>query len=116
MPPRVWLLVWLEIESRHTCTFLRRTTSLIDFRSLTVAYPDPSGDAIATTYGRQARALLHGGDFVGRPLNAYVNYASDNETPKQLYGYEDWRQQRLKVLKRKYDPQNKFGFYNPIIR
>ena len=83
---------------------------------MSVVYPDAAGDSIATTYGRQARVLFHDGDFAGRPLNTYVNYASDNETPEQLYGYELWREQRLKALKRKYDPQNNFGFYNPIIQ
>ncbi|KAI1258551.1 hypothetical protein F5Y18DRAFT_434195 [Xylariaceae sp. FL1019] len=37
------------------------------------------------------------------------------ETPRQMYGSDEWRIQRLEKLKAKYDPQNRFRFYNPII-
>lgn len=45
-----------------------------------------------------------------------MNYASDNETPEQSYGYEPWRLEKLRALKKKYDPGNRFGFYNSINR
>ncbi|KAI4211498.1 MAG: hypothetical protein LQ351_005674 [Letrouitia transgressa] len=68
----------------------------------------------ARRYGLQARNILHEGDRPGRPLNAYVNYAYGDETLEQLYGYEPWRLQRLRVLKKKWDPNGRFNFYNPI--
>ena len=70
--------------------------------------------AVAYDYSHQARALLHAGDKPGRTLNAYVNYASTDETPEMLYGYEPWRLERLRGLKSKYDPRGRFNFYNPI--
>ncbi len=70
--------------------------------------------AVAYDYGRRARALWHAGDAPGRPLNTYVNYASTDETPEMLYGYEPWRLERLRALKGKYDPRGRFNFYNPI--
>ena len=75
---------------------------------------DPNGDVLADTYGHQARTLFYDGVAPGYPLNAYVNYASSDETPEQIYGYEPWRLQRLRALKKQYDPLGKFNFYNPI--
>ena len=69
---------------------------------------------MAEDYGHQARTLLHAGDIAGHPLNTYVNYASSDETPEMLYGYEPWRLERLRKLKREYDPRGRFNFYNPI--
>lgn len=71
-------------------------------------------EGTALRYGLQARKILHEGDRPGRPLNAYVNYAYGDETVEQLYGYEPWRLQRLRALKKKWDPKGKFNFYNPI--
>ncbi|KAJ5883733.1 6-hydroxy-D-nicotine oxidase [Penicillium subrubescens] len=51
----------------------------------------------------------------GRLPNAYVNYANGFEPLQQMYGHEPWRLQRLKALKRKYDPANRFRYYNPIV-
>lgn len=47
-------------------------------------------------------------------LHTYVNYAHGDETLQELYGYEAWRQSRLKSLKTKYDPNGKFNFNEPI--
>ena len=71
--------------------------------------------AVAWDYGHRARALFHAGDVPGRALNTYVNYASADETPEMLYGYEPWRLERLRGLKRMYDPRGRFNFYNPIL-
>lgn len=59
------------------------------------------------------RDLMHAGQ-PGRRLNVYVNYAFGDETQEQVYGYEPWRLQRLRELKKKYDPQGRFNFYEPI--
>lgn len=77
--------------------------------------PSRALDALVPKYGHEARALLDAGE-PQRPLNVYVNYAYGDETVEQIYGYEAWRVQKLKNLKRRYDPQNRFRFYNPIVR
>ncbi len=56
---------------------------------------------------------MHSGQ-PGRQLNAYVNYAFGDETQEMVYGYEPWRLERLRGLKKKYDPKGKFNFYEPI--
>ncbi|KAI4118629.1 MAG: hypothetical protein LQ345_001358 [Seirophora villosa] len=50
-----------------------------------------------------------------RPPTAYVNYAAGYESLEARYGFEPWRLERLRDLKRKYDPMNKFAWYNPIV-
>ncbi|KXX82991.1 6-hydroxy-D-nicotine oxidase [Madurella mycetomatis] len=45
----------------------------------------------------------------------YVNYSHGDEGLQALYGYEPWRLEKLKKLKQKYDPENRFRFYAPIV-
>lgn len=52
----------------------------------------------------------------GRLPNVYVNYAVGGEKLEDVYGHEAWRIKKLKELKKKYDPQNKFKYYNPIVK
>ncbi len=40
--------------------------------------------------------------------------AYGDEGTKSWFGYENWRQDRLKALKKKYDPKGRFSFYAPI--
>lgn len=47
--------------------------------------------------------------------HCYVNYANGEESRPEMYGYERWRLAKLQTLKKAWDPQNLFGFYNPII-
>lgn len=46
--------------------------------------------------------------------DTYVNYAFGEEGVKNWYGNDAWRLQRLRALKRKYDPKGRFSFYAPI--
>ncbi|KAJ5233168.1 hypothetical protein N7468_006124 [Penicillium chermesinum] len=76
----------------------------------------PAGDLAeeAAQLGNQLRDTLWAA--TGRKdFRAYINYAYGNETFEQIYGAEKWRQDRLHFLKKKYDPENKFGFYAPIV-
>ncbi|PIG83258.1 FAD-dependent oxygenase [Aspergillus arachidicola] len=67
----------------------------------------------AEAFGDRVRDILHEGS--GEPeKHVYVNYASGDEPLESMYGYEPWRQSKLSALKRKYDPENRFGFYAPI--
>ncbi|MCJ1377218.1 hypothetical protein MMC17_000310 [Xylographa soralifera] len=82
---------------------------------LAVYAPDPALDAQAVAWGKQTRDMLHAGDEPGRMLNVYVNYAFGDETQEQIYGYEPWRLDKLRALKKEYDPHGRFNYYNPII-
>jgi Berberine and berberine like len=75
---------------------------------------DTSLDAQAEEFGRHARSLLKAGS--GSPeQHSYVNYAHGDESLEEVYGYKPWRLQKLRWLKKKYDPKNKFGFFEPIV-
>lgn len=75
--------------------------------------PNATLDPIAIKFGKDVRKILHGADGSSE-LHAYVNYAHGDETLQEMYGYEDWRQRKLKALKREYDPHGKFSFYAPL--
>jgi hypothetical protein len=72
-----------------------------------------TGDDAVAHLGNQLRDILHEGTGSSE-LHTYLNYAYGNEGPKSWYGYEQSRQDRLKALKKKYDPKGKFSFYGPI--
>ncbi|KAI1202127.1 hypothetical protein F5X97DRAFT_253774 [Nemania serpens] len=76
--------------------------------------PDPSLDAAAIAWGEQTRDMIHAGQDPDAQLNVYVNYAFGNETLPSMYGYEPWRLEKLRSLKKEWDPQGKFSFYMPI--
>ncbi|KAM3427267.1 hypothetical protein NHJ13734_009045 [Beauveria thailandica] len=70
-------------------------------------------DKKAAEFGESLRQALHHGS--GRSeMHTYVNYAYGDESLKSVYGYEDWRQEKLKELKSMYDPHGRFNFYAPI--
>ena len=75
----------------------------------------PAGQVLdqqAAQFGNQLRQILHKGS--GRSqMHTYVNYAYGDESPKEWYGADAWRQDRLKALKTKYDPRGRFSFYAP---
>ncbi|OAA45676.1 FAD-binding, type 2 [Metarhizium rileyi] len=47
--------------------------------------------------------------------HTYVNYAKGGEELGELYGHDVWRRVMLRFLKRRWDRENRFGFYNPIV-
>ncbi|KAJ8130682.1 hypothetical protein O1611_g2947 [Lasiodiplodia mahajangana] len=53
---------------------------------------------------------------VSRRPDTYVNYASgaSYESVESIYGYDSWRLQKLRGLKAKYDPNNRFRFFVPL--
>ena len=73
----------------------------------------PELDTTATNLGKDLRRILYEGSQ-RKELHTYVNYAFGDEIKESWYGYEEWRQDRLSVLKRKYDLEGKFSFYAPI--
>ncbi|KAI9154971.1 FAD-linked oxidoreductase virI [Paramyrothecium foliicola] len=66
-------------------------------------------------WGADIRNLWNAGQPKRQPTT-YLNYATGDESLESLYGYEPWRLQRLRKLKAKYDPNNRFRYYNPIVR
>ena len=72
-----------------------------------------------TSYARQwatdTRDLWNAGQPERLPTT-YINYAAGDEPLESIYGYEPWRLEKLRSLKAQYDPDNKFRYYNPIIR
>jgi FAD/FMN-containing dehydrogenase len=44
----------------------------------------------------------------------YINYANGRKSLREVYG-EEWRLKKLRQLKRRYDPENQFRFYAPIL-
>lgn len=66
----------------------------------------------ARYHGKKIRDAVVRGS--GGRLHAYVNYANGDEGLGAMYGYEEWRLQRLRGLKERYDPQGRFGWYAPI--
>ncbi|PYH41618.1 putative FAD-dependent oxygenase [Aspergillus saccharolyticus JOP 1030-1] len=84
-----------------------------------VAYPligyrtNASLDHMAVEAGEALRRIMV--ESSGREeLHAYVNYALGDESPEQVYGYEEWRLEKLKELKKTYDPERRFSYFEPI--
>ncbi|KAJ9610002.1 hypothetical protein H2200_006332 [Cladophialophora chaetospira] len=78
-----------------------------------VYLPDAKLDVAAVKHGQHLRELLLQGSG-STELKAYVNYAHGDESLGSMYGFEPWRLDRLRKLKKLYDPEEKFSFYAPI--
>ncbi|KAK2589605.1 hypothetical protein QQS21_012714 [Conoideocrella luteorostrata] len=77
--------------------------------------PDPRIDSLADRYGKTLRQILLEASDDPERLRAYVNYAHGNEDLREVYGWEDWRLEKLRELKAKWDPENKMRYYVPIV-
>ncbi|KAF4457591.1 6-hydroxy-D-nicotine oxidase [Fusarium albosuccineum] len=76
--------------------------------------PNASIDALAQEYGEKLRTHLLEASEEPKRLRAYVNYAHGVESLESMYGWEEWRLEKLRKLKQKWDPKNRMRFYNPI--
>jgi FAD/FMN-containing dehydrogenase len=47
-------------------------------------------------------------------LYVYQNYTSGDEPLEAIYGYEPWRLEKLRTIKRAYDPKDVFNGYHNI--
>ncbi|KAH8158564.1 hypothetical protein CIB48_g9677 [Xylaria polymorpha] len=101
------------VDSSSTA-FAFRNDNLLISPLLTYVPAGAELDAQVESIGNQLRDIIYRGS--GRTeLHAYINYAYGDETPKNWYGYEQWRQTRLQNLKQKYDPKGKFSFFGPVV-
>ncbi|KAI1777235.1 hypothetical protein F4818DRAFT_341465 [Hypoxylon cercidicola] len=77
--------------------------------------PNATIDPIAQAFGKKLRShLLQGSDDPAH-LRAYVNYAHGDESPQEVYGWEEWRLEKLKKLKMQWDPENRMRYYVPFL-
>lgn len=71
-------------------------------------------DEEAVRLGKEIRKVLAEGAGEKEGLDAYVNYAFGDEGTEAWYGRENWRLEKLRKLKRAWDPEGRFGWYCPI--
>lgn len=96
-----------------SAAFAFRSENILAAPLITYNSTSSTIDCSAKSLGDQLRQILYKAS--GLPnIRAYVNYAYGDESSLQLYGAESWRQNKLKWLKNKYDPNGKFSFYAPI--
>ncbi|KAI0428763.1 FAD binding domain protein [Xylaria sp. FL1042] len=100
------------VPNDHTA-FPNRAGNLLVSSLLTYAPNSTALDKTAADLGKSLRQILYEGSGQ-KELYTYVNYAFGDETENNWYEYEQWCHDRLKALKRKYDPLGKFSFYAPI--
>ncbi|KAF1937819.1 FAD-dependent oxygenase [Clathrospora elynae] len=74
---------------------------------------DPAEEDHADEAGKAIWEVLLEGSRTPN-LDAYVNYVSKGESVQDIYGHEPWRLEKLRGLKRKYDPANTFRYFAPI--
>lgn len=71
-------------------------------------------DDQAVDYVNTMRDIYVKGLTAEHPVNSYVNYASGFESQEDVYGHEPWRLDKLRRLKREFDPFERFSFYVPV--
>ncbi|KAF1982024.1 Glucooligosaccharide oxidase [Aulographum hederae CBS 113979] len=77
--------------------------------------PDPKLNSVAIALGKAMREdLLQGTEDPGK-LRAYVNYAHGDKSVEAMYGYEEWRVEKLRALKKQWDPEDRMRWYAPIV-
>ena len=76
--------------------------------------PHPDNEKAAWAWAAEVRDQWNAGQ-PNRSVDAYINYATGLETLEEHYGHESWRIERLRRLKARYDPNNRFRYYNPIV-
>lgn len=100
------------VDSKSTA-FAYRDDNILSAPLISYVPGTTQRDKEAEGLGNRLRGILHKAS--GRDdLHAYVNYAYGTESSKECYGPEKWRQDKLKELKKKYDPNGRFSFYAPI--
>lgn len=76
--------------------------------------PNPAIDEVAQAFCSRMREHMLQGSDDPEHLRAYVNYAHGSERLEEVYGWDEWRLEKLKSLKKKWDPENRMRYYVPI--
>lgn len=78
-------------------------------------YTDDSVAEAADEWAREWRDRMADPKHSGYDREyVYVNYAHGDEPREAIYGYEPWRLQRLRALKKRYDPHGFFNGFHPV--
>lgn len=103
-------------ESSTAIPSEERRNSILTSPALWWAGDDEEAKQKASKFGKAMSDAMNEGQFEGeRKRHSYVNYASGEESLEEVYGHEEWRLEKLRKLKKAWDPLNRFGFYMPII-
>ncbi|KAE9981583.1 hypothetical protein EG328_011522 [Venturia inaequalis] len=82
---------------------------------VSAVYTNANVSDAANAYGETQRAAFNKVEAGGyEKLRIYQNYAYGDEDPRSYYGYEKWRLEKLRNVKRRYDPNNVFRGYHDI--
>ncbi|KAL1980340.1 hypothetical protein VTN96DRAFT_4243 [Rasamsonia emersonii] len=73
-------------------------------------YADPSLDAAANVFGAKVRDLIRSSDGLAAN-SSYINFAHGDDPLQNVYGDS---LEKLRALKAKYDPLNRFGYWFPL--
>lgn len=79
---------------------------------LLCASEDPALGEMVDNWGKKTRDKFQSTNGFGQ-TKVYVSYGQGDETQEALYG--ERKLERLRALKRKYDPQQMFSWNNPIL-
>ncbi|KAH7304875.1 putative FAD-dependent oxygenase [Rhexocercosporidium sp. MPI-PUGE-AT-0058] len=102
----------VKAVSEKSTAFPHRLDNLL-IAPVMVYEPNKTLDPIAIQAGKDIRNMIYDGE--GRSeFHAYVNYAHGDESLQEMYGYEEWRVEKLRHLKSLYDSEGRFNFYAPI--
>ncbi|KAL4938555.1 hypothetical protein BDV06DRAFT_225881 [Aspergillus oleicola] len=96
----------------ETAAYPWRERHMLNYISITYE-PNPELDELAMEWSAMTRDLWNAGQPDLLP-STYVNYANGAESLESMYGYEPWRLERLRELKARYDPRERFSVFNPI--
>ncbi len=102
-----------DTDSKSTA-FAFRDANLLSAPLITYKPAGSDIDKRAADLGDNLRTILHAASGE-EEMRVYVNYAFGDENVKQWYGVETWRQQKLRGLKKKYDPKGMFSFFGPVV-
>ncbi|KAI0104017.1 hypothetical protein GGR51DRAFT_561393 [Nemania sp. FL0031] len=97
---------------RQQSSYSQRDEFILNFFDVPFTQ-ESSLEGFAEEWAKETRNLWNAGQ-PGRRPTTYLNYAFGDESLESIYGY-DGQLDRLRALKHKYDPENRFQYYNPII-
>ncbi|KAJ8106177.1 hypothetical protein ONZ43_g7152 [Nemania bipapillata] len=96
-----------------TASFPHRDDKIL-ITSYVMYAPDDNITPVAQEFGKKLRKYLLDGSDEPTRLRAYVNYADGDEPLPAVYGWDDWRLEKLRKLKAEWDPKNTMRYYVPI--